>query len=429
MDGYNLCKLSNKFLLLFFQSGENEIVSEGNARGAGGARGAGSAGGFSSSSSSASETRLDGRQSSGSGRDSSLNVILGAAQGPGDYHGTMSKAELEREAGGRIFTSGDSETRSQVERTRYQGSGGVSQQGSRTAGGSAETYQGTNYGRGSATTGGSYQGSSSSQESAYSSGGYRQGGGYRQEQSGQAQGARGSYNQEATEGYGSSNQGAGSSYQGAGSSYQGSGRGQQQISSSSSAGGAYGAGGGGSVQYEEGSYYDQSNRGRYTGSGAADYSSTASSSVGGATSAKCKYVWSDVNSRWECEGAIDPAGVVTDQGSADSGWVTLPDGTRQRSQSAWSSWNSTGAVEGGAVRGAGRRRIQGGKGARRRGQGVRVEGEETEEGAYFESGHIGEGKMIGPSLFLSFYLSLTLSLPQPMKTKLNYIAILITVSE
>ena len=91
--------------------------------------------------------------------------------------------------------------------------------------------------------------------------------------------------------------------------------------------------------------------------------------------------------------------MVTDQGSADSGWITLPDGTRQRSQSAWSSWNSTGAVEGGAVRGAGRRRIQGGKGARRRGQGVRVEGEETEEGAYFESGHIGEGKPI--RLFLN----------------------------
>ena len=151
--------MTYNYSLLIFQSGESERVS-GGAIGSAGAGGAG-AGGFSSSSSSASETRLDGRQSSGTGRDSSLNVILGAAQGPGDYHGTMNKAELEREAGGRIFTSGDSETRSQVERTRYQGSSGVSHQGSRTAAGSAESYQGSNYGRGS------YQGSSSSLLSAW----------------------------------------------------------------------------------------------------------------------------------------------------------------------------------------------------------------------------------------------------------------------
>ena len=69
----------------------------------------------------------------GGGRDPSLNVILGAAQGPGDYHGTMSKAELEREAGGRIFTSQGSETRGQVETTRSQGSGGY-QGGSRSSG-------------------------------------------------------------------------------------------------------------------------------------------------------------------------------------------------------------------------------------------------------------------------------------------------------
>ena len=46
-----------------------------------------------------------------------LRVVAGAAQGPGDYHGTMSKAELEREAGGKVFTGNNA----QVERTRYQG--------------------------------------------------------------------------------------------------------------------------------------------------------------------------------------------------------------------------------------------------------------------------------------------------------------------
>ena len=58
--------------------------------------------------------------SSGSGSNSAVNVVLGAASGPGDYHGTMSKAELEREAGGRVFGGGVStETRQQVDNTQY----------------------------------------------------------------------------------------------------------------------------------------------------------------------------------------------------------------------------------------------------------------------------------------------------------------------
>ncbi len=58
---------------------------------------------------------------------------------------------------------------------------------------------------------------------------------------------------------------------------------------------------------------------------------------------------------------------------------------------AWSSWNSTTAVEGGGAArgGAGRRRMQGGKAGRRRGQ-----GEESEDGTYFQSGHIAEGKNV-----------------------------------
>jgi len=48
---------------------------------------------------------------------------MGAARGPGDYHGTMSKSELEREAGGSVFGGGgSSETRQQVENTQYRGS-------------------------------------------------------------------------------------------------------------------------------------------------------------------------------------------------------------------------------------------------------------------------------------------------------------------
>ena len=308
----------HSLMLLSFKSGEN-----GQSRGSG------------YSSSSATETRLEGSGglASASGSDTqNLNVIFGAAVGPGDYHGTMSKAELEREAGGRIFTSENSETRNQVETTRYQGS--------RSSGGAS----GDAFGRGRGS-GGSNQ---EALESEYASRGGQRGQGYN----------------------------SGSSRQASGEAYQGS-------------SGTYGAGGGGSVHYEEGSYYDQSNRAKYSGSGSSDYSASSSST---SSPGKCKYVWSDQNNRWECEGS-DPA-LVTDHGSSDSGWVTLPDGTQRRSQSSWSSWNSTSgaAVDGGrAAGGAGRRRLQGGK-ARRRGQGVRVEAEEDEEGQYLESGQIAEGK-------------------------------------
>ena len=66
---------------------------------------------------------LSGQSSQGGsqavGQDS-LNTVLGAAGGPGDYHGTISKAELERAAGGAVFSAGG-ETANQVETTRYQG--------------------------------------------------------------------------------------------------------------------------------------------------------------------------------------------------------------------------------------------------------------------------------------------------------------------
>merc|ERR1719477_437474 len=51
--------------------------------------------------------------------DESSAIVVGAARGPGNYHGTMSKAELERDAGGPVFSSSSSQT--QVENTRYQG--------------------------------------------------------------------------------------------------------------------------------------------------------------------------------------------------------------------------------------------------------------------------------------------------------------------
>jgi hypothetical protein len=163
-----------------------------------------------------------------------------------------------------------------VETTRYQGSG------SRYSGaGSADASA---RGRGSGV---SYQ---ESQESDYS---YR---------AGQRGGSR---------------QGSGEAQQGSGGSYRAS------YGSESS---RHGSSGGGSVHYEEGSYYDQSNRGRYASSGSG--SGSGDSSASSSSSGKCKYVWSDQNNRWECEGSAPEGSAVTDHGSSDSGWVTLPDGTR-----------------------------------------------------------------------------------------------------
>ena len=70
---------------------------------------------------SATETRLS--SSSSSNRNEHTNTIFNAATGPGNYHGTMNKDELERDSGGRIFGSTNTETRNQVENTRYQGRG------------------------------------------------------------------------------------------------------------------------------------------------------------------------------------------------------------------------------------------------------------------------------------------------------------------
>ena len=95
--------------------------SQSGGSGANSGRGSGYSGGSSySSSSSSSSSASSFGSGSGSGN---VNVVMGAARGPGDYHGTMSKSELEREAGGSVFGGGgSSETRQQVENTQYRGS-------------------------------------------------------------------------------------------------------------------------------------------------------------------------------------------------------------------------------------------------------------------------------------------------------------------
>ena len=110
----------------------------------------------------ATETRLSSSSSSSSTNkfgSSNVNNIFGAARGPGDYHGTMRKDELENEAGGKVFGSSNSETRNQVENTRYQGS----------------SYQGSGY------QGSGYQGSNNNQQGSGGGASYREGSYYDQE--------------------------------------------------------------------------------------------------------------------------------------------------------------------------------------------------------------------------------------------------------
>ena len=92
----------------------------------------------------ATETRLSS-SSSTSHRNQNTNTVLNAAVGPGNYHGTMNKDELERDAGGTIFGSTHAETRNQVENTRYQGSGYTNNNVHQGSGGGATYREGSYY--------------------------------------------------------------------------------------------------------------------------------------------------------------------------------------------------------------------------------------------------------------------------------------------
>jgi len=214
--------------------------------------------------------------------------VIGAAGGPGDYHGTISRAELEREAGGAIFSAGQgSETHNQVKTTQYQGS----------------LYQdGQNSG-------------------SYGGGGYRENSG-------------GSY---GGGGYGGNS----------GGSYGGGAGGSSNSHSVSVGGGSYNTGGGsssGDISTSGGSYSAQSsqNSQSVSSSSSSDLSSDDVVVTNGG-----KWVWSVVNDKWEWEAAPTVAsagnsGNMVDSGSSDSGWVQLANGTWTRKQSSWSSSSQSG---------------------------------------------------------------------------------------
>ena len=125
-------------------------------------------GGGSQYSSSGSSMSTSGNRNSG-GYSSGTNTIFGAAQGPGDYHGTMSKTELEREAGGKIFSGSRSqETRDQVDRTEYRGGQSYNSGGTYDVGGSYNSGGGYNMGE-TYSSGNTYSSSNSGYNTGSSS--------------------------------------------------------------------------------------------------------------------------------------------------------------------------------------------------------------------------------------------------------------------
>ena len=249
---------------------------------------------------------------------------MGAAVGPGDYHGTMSQAELEREAGGRIFTAGQgTETRDQVEKTKYQGSsmGSSGSSYGSSSGGSSYGASGSSYG----SSGSSYGSSGSSYDS--SAGSSSSG------SSGSSSGSSGS---------------SGSSSGSSGSSYSASSSGAASSSVELDANDVVETAGGkwvwsevsqkweweaaGGVQ-EEKEETVETNGWRLLPNGTWTRSSSYSSST----------VQESRNSAGGLgTGVVLPGG--GEQGHQDSnstGWVEMPDGTMVKKTSSWASWSSS----------------------------------------------------------------------------------------
>jgi len=122
-----------------------------------------------------------------------------------------------------------------------------------------------------------------------------------------------------------------------------------------------GSGGGG---YNAGGSYNSGSSSSSYNSGSSSYSSGSSSNQiddndvvvtkGG------RWVWSEVNNKWEWEDAAGGGGrevvnsnVETDSGSDDSGWIQLSNGTWTRKQSSWSSSAQSGVRYGGQAGGQG----------------------------------------------------------------------------
>ena len=223
---------------------------------------------------------------------SSANTIMGAAKGPGDYHGTMSKSELEREAGGRVFSGQRSgETVQQVDRTQYRGSAGTSY----NSGGSGYT-SGTSQSSNSHNAGESFS---------------RSGGAARSEALDEndvvvTKGGRWVWSEVTNK------------WEWEDAAAQSRSRGQDSNSGSEDSG------------------WVQLSNGTWTRS-QSSWTSSSSSQSGIRTGAGGR---GGVASGSVVRG-VGGSGEWGDQGDNSTGWVTQPDGTMVKKSSAWASWSSS----------------------------------------------------------------------------------------
>ena len=279
---------------------------------------------------------------------------MSAAQGPGNYHGTMSKAELEREAGGSIFNARGSETRQQVANTRYEGQQELDERqeeeeddGYESAGASSRySGEGEDY---VTTTGGKWVWSEVTKKweweaAAYSGSSQTMGGGAATRQAEEEVGStdsgwtilpNGTYVRQVASW---SRTSSGSSQQAGGG---GAGAGRQGyfetgiIGGRSSAGGSSSVGGNvagvggttssGWVLLANGTYVRRQQQ-----------SSSSSSTWGGTEGRR-----SDSSSRDLGTGSVLSPSEYGDQGSNTTGWVRQADGTMVRKSSSWASWSAS----------------------------------------------------------------------------------------
>ena len=322
-----------------------------------------------------------GAESINLGESETLNTIFNAARGPGDYHGTMSKTELEREAGGAVFNRGvGTEARQQVDNTEYRGSGYVSGAdgvvggagyNSRTGSDTMTQYRGSgssSYEDETENAGSSYTGEGedyvttvrgrwvwSEEEKKWK---WEDKGGIQQQNVDQSHSDSGSNDSGWTilpngtyvrkmstwssqsSGY---NSNSGQGYSGAGQGYSGSGQGY------SGAGQGYsGAVRGSNQGYFEAGSIGASNSGETLG-GDSGSSDSGWVLLANGTYVRKQNTWSSSSdSSFRAgvgSGIVVPQDQFGDEGGNTTGWIRQADGTMVKKSSSWASWSSSSSGE------------------------------------------------------------------------------------
>ena len=282
---------------------------------------------------------------------------MNAARGPGDYHGTMSKTELEQEAGGSIFNApAGTETRDQVENTRYQGSSvasGSSSSGSSYSG-EGEDYVTTSRGR--------WVWEEENKKWVWEEGNVGGGGGAAAGAGSQSQGQQQSYSANQQQQQNSASGGSDSGW-----TQLPNGQYVRKVSnwSSQQSGSSYQSGGGGGARAggSNADYFESGNIG-YRQEGAAANGGNRQSGnrdsgwvqLPNGTYVRQQESWSSSSSvmsggrsganfaaaGYGAGSVLPSAHEHGDDGSNSTGWMRQPDGTMVMRNSAWSSWSSSG---------------------------------------------------------------------------------------